>query len=341
MHQTPSDRCGEGEAGRPVVFALRFLTVSLVFFLLLEHPLAFVFEPINLATTRLVTLVLHGLGFYPKVSGTILSLQGFSVQVVGECSAVFLFLLVAAFLVSYPSSIRSKLTGAAFMFPVIALVNALRIAAIFLTGVYAPSWFDTLHLFLGQVLMIALSFGLCLFWLGRLDRQAERDGALRLIARLLIFSLPPFFLWLWLNKAYVSVNYAMIKTLLSLFGIEATVPGTIRIYPDTFITVNLVVVTMLLTHHILSGIRSGRGPHGLAATAFFSYALVLGSNGLLFLVASLFYTFREPVLIHVVNALLVVNEWLLPFGIWLSMHHDMKRFRLSEGFQSGRWTTAG
>jgi exosortase/archaeosortase family protein len=84
-------------------------------------------------------------------AGTLLTIDGFAMEIVSECTALqFLTIFVAA-VISYPGkSIRARVIGALAGPAALFVLNAVRITFLGLVGAHAPGLFTFLHIYLWQ-----------------------------------------------------------------------------------------------------------------------------------------------------------------------------------------------
>jgi exosortase/archaeosortase family protein len=176
----------EGQRGRrtgPALrFAIRFLALAAIFYLVLYYP----HDPASLPARllgRYVELQARLAGGLVRlfdrgvtVSGILITGR-FSLAIVLDCAAIDAQALFAATVLAFPAPWRRKLTGLAAGLAVITAVNLVRIVILYFVGLRWPRYFDFLHedLFqFGIIAAAAASFGLWACWAtGRLGRQAH------------------------------------------------------------------------------------------------------------------------------------------------------------------------
>lgn len=110
------------------------------------------------------------------VGDTIVSLRGFSVTIIEECTGIYEALILAAALLAYPTRWRHTLVGFALGMPLIYAMNVVRIAVLLVVGGVSQKWFDFMHLYFWQVTMIAMVAAAWLAWLWWVVRD-EADPA--------------------------------------------------------------------------------------------------------------------------------------------------------------------
>ncbi len=112
------------------------------------------------ATAHLLTL----LGVEVKMQGTSLTVLGKGFVVADSCTGSFVFLLLAAVILTFPATWREKLVGLAAGLVTVISLNLLRTLMIVLLGARFPGSFWSLHIIVGQALIIAGTLGVFVWW---------------------------------------------------------------------------------------------------------------------------------------------------------------------------------
>lgn len=107
------------------------------------------------------------LGIRSIVEGQDVLLDGFSLSIVEECTAVFASLVYISCVLAYPTTAKNKLTGIGFGIPVIQIVNLTRLVVLSLTGLYYPGIFEFVHSYIWQSIFIIFIIAIWLVWLER------------------------------------------------------------------------------------------------------------------------------------------------------------------------------
>ena len=119
---------------------------------------------ITLLQARAAAGLLRWVGQEVSASGASLDGPGFACTVDTGCNGMSAVVLMAAGLLSFPVPFRFRALGV-LLLPLILLINVIRIAGLYWTGVHAPDWFGSAHVYGGQVLVILLTMFLWLGWL--------------------------------------------------------------------------------------------------------------------------------------------------------------------------------
>jgi exosortase H (IPTLxxWG-CTERM-specific) len=98
-------------------------------------------------------------------SGKYVSYNGFSVEIIDECTGLLEMVIYLAAVVSFSASIRKKLIGIVTGVPAIYLFNILRIIALLIAGSMSKSVFDFMHLYFWQATLILMIATVWIGWL--------------------------------------------------------------------------------------------------------------------------------------------------------------------------------
>ncbi|HID30351.1 MAG TPA: exosortase H [Desulfobacterales bacterium] len=300
-----------GRAGVLLIFLVKFILTCGLLYTLTNWISSSFHELINCLTATTVGLLLRVLGVNASVHDVFIWLDGFSVKIITECSAIFLVILFFSFVFAYPTSIRNKVVGLLFGIPALFLVNLLRISLILVVGARFSSLFQYAHVYTGQILMIFMVFSISLFWLRLVLLVPTKDSPFSFFIRFIASSSLPFLLWLYLHKRYVLAHLHAIGFLLSPFGYDLTLPANLDIYPVTFNTFNVVAFTALIlaTKSIDRRVKVKGLLAGLAVLSMVHFIFRL--------LESLFLTFGVASAFGPFVAFIIINEWILPFVLWL------------------------
>lgn len=99
------------------------------------------------------------------VADRFLTLRGFSVEIIEECTGIFEMLIFLAALLSYPAAWKSKLWGVLLGLPALYLFNVVRIVVLVVVGVYYRSLFDFMHLYFWQATLILMITTVWVLWI--------------------------------------------------------------------------------------------------------------------------------------------------------------------------------
>jgi exosortase/archaeosortase family protein len=133
------------------------------------------------------------------VAGDLITVAGFRVRIVLECTAIHPLLIYAAFVLAHPASLRRTASGLVAGSALLFSVNILRIALVTLVGAHWPLFFELLHVYLGQVIMLLLVLATALAW----QRYCNAGhNPLSFVLQALLWASILFVPWVVLNKFY-------------------------------------------------------------------------------------------------------------------------------------------
>lgn len=131
-----------------------------------------VIEPFTGGVARASTVLLNLLGQDVTLRGTVIQSPRFAVNIRNGCNGVETVLIFVSAVLAFPAPWRSRLLGLALGVLAIQAVNLVRVAALFLTGVYFPRFFDASHTLVWQSLVILFGVLLWIFWASRFAAPA-------------------------------------------------------------------------------------------------------------------------------------------------------------------------
>lgn len=250
-----AERHSPGEKGRfplkkqPVSFICRFLLCSAATLIPVSLFPESWYTPLNQATARLVGDLLKVFISEAVVRQTHVMLGRFSVNVIAECSAVHLIVLYIAFLIAFPANNRQKSIGIITGIAVLFSVNIIRIAVVTWIGSKFPTWFNVIHIYLGQLAMLMTMVAICMGWCRWISYKRKRraDSAMGFVVRFLLFSSVPFLLWLHLNQWYIGAIDNFIHWLFGLAGYQLKIIRAHEYYYQTFSLVALIGFIMAVS----------------------------------------------------------------------------------------------
>jgi exosortase H (IPTLxxWG-CTERM-specific) len=93
--------------------------------------------------------------------------EGFGVEILGNCNAVFEMGLFLCAVLAFPARATEKVLAGILGVIFIYCLNLLRVVSLFLIGVYAPQHFDESHVYVSQTVFIVLVSFFWLIWIGK------------------------------------------------------------------------------------------------------------------------------------------------------------------------------
>jgi exosortase H (IPTLxxWG-CTERM-specific) len=150
-------------------FCLLFLGLLVIFSILLsQKAIEQLFStPITTFIASQATWILKAIGMDVYSRGVSISGEGFSVEILGNCNAIFETTLFLSAIIAFPASLKEKAIGGLLGTIFIYLLNLVRVVVLFLIGVYAPQYFDETHVYISQTIFIVMVAMFWLLWIGK------------------------------------------------------------------------------------------------------------------------------------------------------------------------------
>lgn len=285
---------------------IRFGLLCLFLFALVEALPRAALAPVNRATALLAAWCLELCGVPAGLSGVVLTLDGFRVRIVTECTALYGLLLYGAFVLAVPAPPLARLRGLMAGALSLTAVNVLRIALVTMVGAGRPELFELLHVYFGQVVMILTVVALALAWQ---SQQGGREDTFPFIARAGVGATLLFLPWLALNRLYVALLDQGVLFLFALVRPEhiLDIPRPPALFNHTF------EVPLYLALLLASRVPLRRKMAGALAGV-----LVIAGWNALFRVTHVIWTAYAVEEMEPVHMLVyLIGQYLLPFLLWL------------------------
>jgi len=135
------------------------------------------FRHVNTVHASATAALLRGLGIGAEARGTSIVLAHGILEIVAECTGIYVLILFAAGVVAFPADVRTRLRGLAFGLPCIVAVNFVRLVSLGLVVHLRPAWLPWFHEYLWQVLFVGLVATLFAVWVARVGGKHERFAA--------------------------------------------------------------------------------------------------------------------------------------------------------------------
>jgi archaeosortase B (VPXXXP-CTERM-specific) len=163
-------QAGGPSPGRPMLrFVATFVLLAAVLFSLYQLSEAtHRFHYVNDGNAALSGAILNLTGVQARRDGSQLSFPRGGMQIISECSAIYVAILFAAGVLAFPTTARARLRGLALGLPCIFLINILRLASLGAVIEHWPNLLPLFHEYLWQVFFILVVAGLYLLWIERI-----------------------------------------------------------------------------------------------------------------------------------------------------------------------------
>jgi exosortase H (IPTLxxWG-CTERM-specific) len=166
-------------AMRPVRFAAVFGACFLIGIgVLLLPPVQAVDGHFSRALVKISQGLIGICGGKAKIEGAILrSPGGFAVEMKDGCNAVNVTILLWSALLAFPAPWKMKALGVLTGSLVIQAVNVVRFISLFYIGQYSATWFDFVHGYLWESLLVLDTMVIFWLWVNRVSRAASLPDA--------------------------------------------------------------------------------------------------------------------------------------------------------------------
>ena len=155
---------------KPLVRAyVIFFVCVLSFYTLLRTSILreYVVEPLAVALASVSGLVLNLLSLKAMVSGNVIRVEGFGVQIDDVCTGIFVVAIYLSAVLAYPSGSTEKVKGFVLGASAIFTLNLIRVISLMYIGLYLPQYFETAHLLIWQSLIIFSALHVWIYWTER------------------------------------------------------------------------------------------------------------------------------------------------------------------------------
>lgn len=181
--EAPKDVAPPQEGTRPVVsvfaekarenreaitYVTLFLALCLLFYLLYYALLvsgSVFMVRLREFTASLLGSIFSTAGADVEVNGALVSINGFGLEIIDECTAVFASIVYCACILAYPTTLRKKGVGVAVGIPALYAINILRLVILAQVGLMRPALFEFVHVYLWQTSFIIFVVVIFLLWL--------------------------------------------------------------------------------------------------------------------------------------------------------------------------------
>jgi exosortase H (IPTLxxWG-CTERM-specific) len=159
-------------------FVAIFLVSALVLFLIYwVSDTTGHFDVVNRLNAMLSGGILGLIGLENTRFGTLVQFRAGGMEVISECSGVYVAILFAAGVLAFPAAWRAKLKGVVLGVLVIFAINVLRLVTLGAIIARKREWLPLFHEYLWQVLFILVVAGLYLLWIERMVPRERLDPA--------------------------------------------------------------------------------------------------------------------------------------------------------------------
>jgi exosortase H (IPTLxxWG-CTERM-specific) len=149
-----------------IVFVARFFAALIVFYLVIaSDPVNdHVIVPFTELIVRTTAVLLRAIHEPIVVAGTVIRTSSFALDVRNGCNAVEAMMLLAAAMIAFPATLRSRLAGLLVASAAIQIVNVVRVSSLIWLGQHHRGAFDVMHVAVWQTIVILAAVGMFVYW---------------------------------------------------------------------------------------------------------------------------------------------------------------------------------
>jgi archaeosortase B (VPXXXP-CTERM-specific) len=129
-------------------------------------------EPLQIFTAKTTSGLINLSGIETRLQGTHVFFERVHWEIVAECTALQAMYVFLAFVIAYPSSLKSKAIGIFAGLPFLITMNILRLFVLAWANHFFPNYAELVHDYVWQ---IAFLFLLILMWLLWIDLVVKRE----------------------------------------------------------------------------------------------------------------------------------------------------------------------
>lgn len=133
------------------------------------------FEQVNRLNAMLSGAILQVLGISNTRMGSTVQFGSGGMQVISECSGVYVAILFSAAVLAFPAAWRTRLSGIVLGVIAIFAINVLRLVTLGAIIAKKRDWLPLFHEYLWQVLFILVVAGLYMLWIERMVPREQLD----------------------------------------------------------------------------------------------------------------------------------------------------------------------
>ncbi len=162
----------EGKASKNISlrrFMITYTVLMGVFFALVGFaPLQKIIDINGIYTNGIVLITTKLLGILnlPCTSyGSIIQLPSIALDIKFGCNGLEAVMIYSVAVIAFPATWKNKLLGIFAGFVVIQVINILRIIGLVYSGIYFKKFFEYIHVYIAQGMMIAVALGVFFLYL--------------------------------------------------------------------------------------------------------------------------------------------------------------------------------
>lgn len=114
---------------------------------------------------------LNLIGIKAHASGAVIYVPGYALEILFGCNGLEAFIIYGAAIISFPASWRARVVGIVVGLLVLQILNYVRIVLLGVAGVFMPQYFELLHMYVAQGLMIAAALVTFIVWINHVSTR--------------------------------------------------------------------------------------------------------------------------------------------------------------------------
>jgi archaeosortase B (VPXXXP-CTERM-specific) len=124
-------------------------------------------------TAVLATAILSLVSSEASLTGNVVHLGPFAVEIIEECTGVFEALIFLAAVLAFPTGWVDKLIGIGLGVPILYAFNVARILVLLWVGRFHQQLFDFMHIYFWQATLILMITSVWLLWIFKVVQHEE------------------------------------------------------------------------------------------------------------------------------------------------------------------------
>lgn len=159
---------------------LKFIGLMALFYLLWGTPFVqkILIAPIAQAYAKVSGVILNLVGYGVNVRQDVISSPDFSISIKNGCDGIEGLAIFLCAIAIYPATIRQKIKGLGYGICFLVILNLFRIITLYMTGIHLPNLFDVMHESIWQILFIALTIVALFMWIDSLPKNQVDPNSL-------------------------------------------------------------------------------------------------------------------------------------------------------------------
>lgn len=151
---------------RRIIFVAKFVAALIIFYVVstLEPVVDHVVVPFTEVVVSATAFLLRAAHQQIEVSGTVIRSSRFALDVRNGCNGVEAVMVLAAAMLAFPATLRSRLTGLLAGSVAIEILNLVRVSSLVWLGEYHRELFDFIHVGVWQSIVILAAVSMFVYW---------------------------------------------------------------------------------------------------------------------------------------------------------------------------------